>query len=202
MEHMENEERRTEVSQSQPAQTESVRDTVIKSIYETISVLVSAVVIVMLMFTFLFRQVGVMQSSMVPTLYEGDTLMVGAFPKKIAQGDIVIITDPYYKNPLVKRVIATGGQTIDIDFGVGKVTVDGKVLNEPYIAELTHKQYDVDFPLTVPEGCLFVLGDNRNQSQDSRHSEIGCVKEQYIMGRVIFRLSTDWNLYEKEMSLS
>ena len=88
---------------------------------------------------------------------------------------------------LIKRIIAVSGQTIDIDFETGEVTVDGEVLDEPYILERTHLDEGTEFPLTVPEGEVFVMGDNRNASRDSRSLSVGTVKEEYIVGRVLFR---------------
>ena len=161
----------------------------VASLYEAVSILVTAVIIVAMVFTFVFRLVGVAQSSMEPTLHENNNLLVSAFPPKARVRDIVIITDPNYTHPLVKRVIATGGQLVDIDFEEGKVYVDGVLQVEPYIKEPTNREGDVAFPLRVPEGCVFVLGDNRNDSIDSRQSTVGCVPEKYLLGRVFVRVS-------------
>ena len=90
--------------------------------------------------------------------------------------------------PIVKRVIATEGQTIDIDFASGRVSVDGRVLDEPYINDLTTRQFDMQFPQTVPKGCVFVMGDNRNHSSDSRVGSLGMVDKRYIIGRLVFRI--------------
>lgn len=89
---------------------------------------------------------------------------------------------------MVKRVIATEGQTIEIDFDRGRVYVDGELLDEPYIAEPTHNQLDFQGPQTVPEGCVFVMGDNRNASSDSRRAQIGMVDERLIVGKVLLRV--------------
>ena len=85
----------------------------------------------------------------------------------------------------VKRVIAKGGDTISIDYASGTVTVNGEVLDEDYIAEPTYLGYDVEFPYTVPEGTVFVMGDNRNNSLDSRSSYVGCIDERDILGKVL-----------------
>ena len=99
----------------------------------------------------------------------------------------MVIVDSYtsYGKPLVKRVIAKGGDTISIDYDSGVVMVNGEVLQEDYIAEPTYLGYDVTFPYTVPEGTVFVMGDNRNQSLDSRSTYVGCIDERDILGRVL-----------------
>lgn len=89
---------------------------------------------------------------------------------------------------LLKRIIAVGGQTVDVDATAGTVTVDGKVLYEPYIREQTLTQGNMNFPLTVPEGYVFVMGDNRNHSTDSRYKSIGLIDERYIMGKAFYRV--------------
>lgn len=101
---------------------------------------------------------------------------------------VVLTKSSFNDNPLVKRVIATEGQTIDIDFDTGEVWVDGVLLDEPYIAELTLRQGDMEFPLTVDKGCIFVMGDNRNGSTDSRWSMIGQVDARCVLGKVLLRL--------------
>ena len=136
-----------------------------KFIYEWLDSLVFAFITILLVFTFAFRVVGVSGESMVPTLQNGDSL----------------------NEPLIKRVIAVGGDTLDIDFITGEVFVNGELLDEPYIAEATRRGFDTTFPLTVPEGCLFVMGDNRNNSLDSRSSTIGFIDERYVLGVAEFR---------------
>lgn len=148
----------------------------------------AALIIIFIVFTFLFRAVSVNGSSMVPTLSDGDWLLVSS-ESEYERGDIIIITQPNDRNEaLVKRVVALGGETIDIDFITGEVTVDGKLLDEPYIKELTHLYYDVSFPYHVPEGCVFAMGDNRNDSLDSRSSRIGPIDERYILGKAFVRV--------------
>ncbi|MDD3193430.1 MAG: signal peptidase I [Oscillospiraceae bacterium] len=161
----------------------------VKSAFEWADAVVSAVVIVVLLFTFLFRTIGVEGSSMVPTLANGDRLIVSHLFYEPEPGDVVVIVQPDSDTPaIIKRVIAVAGQTVDINFGFGTVTVDGKTLEEDYISEPTYMKRDVDFPVTVPEGCVFVMGDNRNRSLDSRDSSIGMVDQRYILGKAIFRL--------------
>ena len=148
--------------------------------------LVSAALVLVLIFSFFFRIIQVDGSSMVPTLVNGDKLIVWGAGYTPQRGDVVIV-DSYtsYGKPLVKRVIAKGGDTVSIDYATGTVAVNGEVLQEDYIAEPTYLGYDVTFPYTVPEGTVFVMGDNRNQSLDSRSTYVGCIDERDILGRVL-----------------
>ena len=170
-------------------------------IYDWLDSLVYAIFLILLIFTFIFRVVGVSGSSMNPTLSNGDWLTVSAVPGEIKQGDIVVVTQPNSLNePLIKRVIAKGGDTISIDFIEHTVTVNGVTLYEPYIAEPTERMGDFVYPLTVPEGCLFVMGDNRNDSLDSRFKTIGFIDERYVLGVAQVRLYPlgDWKINNDE----
>ena len=148
-----------------------------------------SVLTVVLIFTFAVRIVRVSGESMRETLQDQDMLVVlnnwlcGGYE----QGDIVILQrdDFYGGEPIVKRVIATEGQTVDIDFDAGVVYVDGTALEEPYTREPTWTQEGTEFPLTVPEGCIFVMGDNRNDSDDSRDSTLGPVDTRCVLGRAL-----------------
>ena len=145
--------------------------------------------VVVLLFTFVLRVIGVEGPSMMNTLHDGDWLLVSDLFYSPENGDIVIIKkEQFMQSPIVKRIIATEGQTIDIDFDNGIVYVDGIGLDEPYANGLTTRSFDMQFPQTVPEGCVFVLGDNRNHSSDSRTVSLGMVDERYIIGKVIFRI--------------
>jgi signal peptidase I len=158
-------------------------------LYEWVESAVLAVVAVVLLFTFVARTSTVSGSSMVQTLHENDMLVVSRLFYSPQPGDIVVVTKPNYENePLVKRVIATGGQSINIDFTEGVVYVDGEALDEPYVNTPTNKKYDTVFPLIVPEGELFVMGDNRNGSIDSRSTLIGFIDERYVLGRAYWRI--------------
>ena len=149
--------------------------------------LVRMLAVITLMFVFFFRVNGVSGSSMYPTLEDGDKILVSNLFYKPKQGDIVVFRkDEYREEPLVKRIIAVEGQTVDIDFNLGIVYVDGEALDEPYIAEATANPEDFIGPVKVDEGCVFVMGDNRNASTDSRTSDIGMVDERCIMGKVYF----------------
>ena len=163
-------------------------------IYEWIQSLMMALVICMAVFIFVIRVIDVSGSSMYPTLRDGDKMLVSNLLYKPKQGDIVVFkTDNYDPNrALVKRVIATEGQEVSIDFDRGVVYIDGLPVEEDYIAELTKTKLDFIGPQTVPEGCMFVMGDNRNASTDSRKKEIGMVDRRMLLGRayyVIFPMS-------------
>ena len=156
-----------------------------KDILEWYDALAVAVAVIALVFTFGLRVVQVDGHSMQPTLLNGERLLMTPL-KTPDYGDVVIV-DSYipYGKPLVKRVIAKGGDTICIDYETGTVAVNGEVLQEDYIAEPTYLGYDVEFPYTVPEGTVFVMGDNRNNSLDSRSSYVGCIDERDILGKVL-----------------
>ncbi len=170
-------------------------------IYDWMDSLIYAMILILLIFTFLFRVVGVNGTSMKPTLNNGDWLTVSAIPGEVEVGDIVVVTQPNSLNePLIKRVIAKGGDTISIDFIEGIVTVNGVAKYEPYIAEKTERMGDFVYPLTVPAGCLFVMGDNRNDSLDSRFKTIGFIDERYVLGVAQIRILPfgDWNINDYE----
>ena len=147
-------------------------------IYDFASVLVSAIIAVTFIFTFLFKISSVNGPSMLDSFHNGDRVFITAAGYQPKYGNEV----------LIKRIIAVGGQTVDVDATAGTVTVDGKVLYEPYIREQTLTQGNMNFPLTVPEGYVFVMGDNRNHSTDSRYKSIGLIDERYIMGKAFYRV--------------
>ena len=158
-------------------------------LFDIFDSLLGAIVVVFLLFLLFFRAVGVSGTSMVPTLSDNDWLAITSITDKVEYGDIVVITQPWERDvPIIKRVIATEGQTVDIDFTNGIVYVDGKQLDEPYISEPTYTFYDVKFPLTVGEGQIFVMGDNRNGSLDSRSSKVGLIDENYVLGKAVYRI--------------
>ncbi len=157
--------------------------------YDLAGVVCSAVIVILVLFTFVFRFVGVVGPSMQPTLYNGDWLLVTALKSHYSYGDIIISTQPnMFNEPIVKRVIATGGQTVRIDFSTGGVYVDDVLLDEDYITGNTTDPEDFSDPVTVPEGKLFVMGDNREHSTDSRSNAIGFVDERYIVGKAMVRV--------------
>ena len=160
-----------------------------RDLYEWVQALVCSVLAVVVVFTFVIRLIGVDGFSMLPTLQDGDRLLVlnSIIYNDYQYGDIVVLRKAsFLEEPIVKRVIATEGQTVDIDFGAGVVYVDGMPLEEGYVNDLTFLEEGTEFPLTVPKGSIFVMGDNRNHSNDSRDSRLGTVDTRYVIGRAVF----------------
>jgi signal peptidase I len=166
----------------------------VRELYDWIYCLLFALIVCVILFAFVFHVIDVVGSSMVPTLHNGDKMLVSGLLYKPKAGDVVVFKKKEYdpNKALVKRVIATEGQEINMDFANGIVYIDGEAIAEPYINELTYNKLDFIGPKTVPEGCVFVMGDNRNASVDSRKSEIGMLDTRLILGRayaVIYPLS-------------
>ena len=161
-----------------------------KNILSYLHDLVFGLVTVLFIFMFVFRILVVSGPSMQKTLVDGDCLILvsNVFYRNPQYGDIVVASKDSFKNgePIIKRVIATQGQTVDIDFENGIVYVDNVALDEPYTSTPTNLYEGVDFPLVVDEGCVFLLGDNRNDSNDSRSNAIGQVDRREILGKVLF----------------
>ena len=145
---------------------------------------------IMIVFLLVFRVIVVSGSSMYSTLLDGDYLLLlsNVFYQEPENGDIVVISKESFDNgkPIVKRVIATEGQTVDIDFEQGIVYVNGVALEEDYINSPTTVQEGMAFPLVVQDGCIFVLGDNRAVSLDSRNPDIGLIDTREVLGKAIF----------------
>ena len=171
--------------QEQEKQTAKGRD-----LYEWVQSLVGSVLVVVAIFTFVICMMGVDGHSMLNTLQHGDRLLVvnSMLYHDYKYGDIVILrkNGVFDDDPIVKRVIAVEGQTVDIDFAEGIVYVDGEALEEDYIREPTYTAEGTEFPLTVPEGSIFVMGDNRNGSSDSRDYRLGTVDTRYVIGKAAF----------------
>ncbi len=157
--------------------------------YDWLQCFITAIVAGIIIFIFVARVVKVDGSSMYGTLHNDDLVLASNLFYEPEAGDIVVLqTDSYGPSALVKRIIATEGQRVYIDFNAGIVYVDGVPLDEPYTNTLTNLPEDFSGEVTVPEGCVFLLGDNRNASRDSRDSSIGMVDERCIVGKVYFIL--------------
>lgn len=163
-------------------------------LYYWVQALVMVLVGLILACTFLGRVITVDGSSMVPTLHDGDLLLLQSLGYTPRQGDVVVLRKPGFPSPpretapIVKRVIAVGGQHVRVDYTEGKVYVDGVALDEPYINEYMVASTDPDMTVldvTVPEGSIYVMGDNRNKSSDSRHKDLGTVDNRYVLGRAL-----------------
>ena len=165
-----------------------------REIYDWIYCLSVALIICVVIFAFFIRLIDVRGTSMNPTLNNNDKMLVSGLFYEPKVGDVVVFKKDEYdpERALVKRVIATEGQVINMDFDHGIVYVDGVPIEEDYIMEPTTNKIDFIGPQTVPEGCVFVMGDNRNASTDSRKKEIGMVDTRLILGRayaVVYPLS-------------
>lgn len=170
--------------------------------YDLVSVVMSSFIIIAIVFSFVFRLVGVVGGSMNNTLQEGDWLLT-VTKSEYVQGDIIVVTqDTGVHEPLIKRVIATGGQTISIDYITSTVYVDGVALDEPYVRDdfIEYNLGDCQFPYTVPEGYLFCMGDNRNHSTDSRSPLVGPIDERQVLGKAVIRILPfgDFDIYDYE----
>ncbi len=172
-------------------------------IVDILETMLISVFVILLIFTYLMRPVTVAGGSMKPTLYDSDKLVMYRLMYKPKMGDIVVVDDHgghvfsgdqvvssgYSLNEcIIKRVIATAGHSVNIDAEKGEVYVDGNLLNEPYVAELTYtNDHAFEYPITIPDGYVFVMGDNRNHSTDSRSAAVGLVSLDDVMGTAYFR---------------
>ncbi len=160
----------------------------LKGCFSGLLKLTAIFIIVCVVIGSMFRLIYADGESMQPTIESGDWIAAFrlAAPKR---GDIVLTnTNNVHHARLVKRLIAFGGEIVYIDYDTGTVYINGEPLDEPYLADKTCRGGDVTFPLTVPEGCVFLLGDNRTNSVDSRYAEIGCVRQADLIGPVVIRL--------------
>jgi signal peptidase I len=159
-----------------------------QELYQTLQSLVGIILVIILLFTCVVRVTVVSGESMENTLHGGDVVVTWSLGYTPKQGDIVVLTKTsFQEESIIKRVIATEGQTVDIDYDTSTVYVDGVALDEPYI-----KEYMWDIwggsgldHVTVPDGCIYVMGDNRNNSSDSRRTDIGVVDTRCVIGRAI-----------------
>ncbi len=175
------------------------KNKLLNNVYEFASILVMSLIAICVIFTFFFKISTVVGESMENTLLNGDTVIINAIEKDVEYGDVVVISQPnMYSKVLIKRVIAVGGQTVEFDRYSSKVLVDGKEIDEPYIKEAMRFTYLMHNTYTVPEGKIFVLGDNRNRSADSRDPNVGFVDERYVLGKVLYRLG-DKELFNSDL---
>lgn len=170
---------------------ESEADAVVKeSVLPYLRDLSVVLCVILFVFVFCFRIAVVDGTSMNDTLVHNDYVLLlnSAIAGELKQGDIIVASKSSYASgtPIIKRVIATEGQKVDINFDTGTVTVDGQVLDEPYISSPTKTFEGIYFPVVVEPGCVFVLGDNRSVSKDSRNPEIGQIDCREIVGKAIF----------------
>lgn len=188
-----------EMTAPQPAEKEPrqpKKSAWLMELYDMLHDLIYILAAVTLVFVFFVRLVGVDGESMLPTLHDRDFLLLESNflygEDDIECGDIVVLNVPYYwerdESLIVKRVIAVEGQSIDIDYETGGVYVDGKLLQEDYIMEQELRRIwdgdlELELPAVVPEGHIFVLGDNRNNSSDSRFAPVGMIDKRCVLGK-------------------
>ena len=164
-----------------------------KDIFEIVEMFTVCAAVIMILFSFFVHPTVVEGESMENTLLGGDYLLVSDIAYTPQAGDIVVVHNVglrHYNKPIVKRVIATAGQTVNIDFSTWTLTVDGVVIDEPYIKLTTDQQLTSDwtYPMQIPEGYIFVMGDNRNHSADSRCRDIGLIDERCVVGKALVRV--------------
>lgn len=166
----------------------------VRTVLEWLEELVLAAVIIAVAFTFLFRVITVTGTSMSPNFNEGDRVLVTGGVFGVKQGDVVVIAN-VLEEPIIKRVIATEGQTVDFDYSRRVVLVDGEAVDETAfglrngVTDVPYTSFELlEFPQRVPEGCVFVLGDNRSVSEDSRYKVVGMVDKRNILGKALFHL--------------
>lgn len=183
--------RKKNKEQTQAQEKRTWQQTLVMDLKDLFYVLAIFMVIYMLF----FRVVVVIGSSMYQTLHHGDRLLLvsSTFYREPQQGDIIVASKKSFSNGecIVKRVIATEGQVVDIDFQNGIVYVDGVALEEDYVYTKTTLFEGETFPLTVEENHVFVLGDNRDNSKDSRNPQIGQIDQREILGKAFFLLSSE-----------
>ena len=181
----------TDVFDEEAAGDEETPEKARMDAFDWLQCIVTALVCAIFIFVFIGRTIGVDGKSMLQTLHHQDRVVMSNLFFTPKYGDVVIFqpsSEDFGGTPLVKRVIAVSGQTVDINFDTNEVFVDGKVITEKYINEPTRTRSDFTGPVTVPEGHVFVMGDNRNNSSDSRDHRVGMVDTRYILGKVLFLL--------------
>lgn len=191
-----NENTQNDNTQNEETSKKKTNGGIVQTLYETTSVVVTSILMIALIFTFVFRLVGVNGDSMLSTLHTGDWLIVAPYYSEPEYGDIVISTkETAAQGSLVKRVIAVAGDEVVIE-NDGTVIVNGIALDEDsYTLDDGIRRGNLEYPVTVPENCVMLMGDNRIVSWDSRFEEIGFAETQYLLGKALVRLSPDYNIY-------
>jgi len=178
---------------------EEISDTAWTSVFHWLYGIIGFLFVLFVVFILFFKVVEVDGESMAPTLNDNDKLLVYTLNYTPKQGDVVVISAGDDELSLIKRIIATENQTVDVDYKTGKVFVDGMEIEENYVAEMSlPDNNEISYPYTVPENCVFVMGDNRNESSDSRSKIIKAIDEYRIVGKAMIRLFpfSDVNIYE------
>lgn len=155
-----------------------------KTLRSTISVLIVTAAVVVLFAFLIFPVFRIYGSSMSPTVNEGE-IVVSLKGSRFECGDVIVLS--FNNKLLVKRVMAGPGQWFDLDQD-GNVFVDGELIDEPYLTTKAYGDCNITLPYQIPDGRYFVMGDNRATSQDSRNSMVGCIAEEQIVGKAVFRL--------------
>lgn len=156
----------------------------VKTFRSTVNILITVAAIAVLVATLLLPVLQIYGASMTPTLYDGE-LVVSVKTSEMKKGDVIAF---YYNNKiLVKRVIASAGEWVELDED-GNLYINGELQDEPYIQEKSLGECDIKMPYQVPEGRIFVMGDHRSVSVDSRSSSVGCVAEEQIVGKLIYKV--------------
>lgn len=199
-------------------QTQNSKEPKVAELFDWVDTVVIALISVVIIFSLFFRVATIVGPSMQNTLYSGERVIISNFFYTPEYGDIVVVSRntnnsvdsaDTSREPIIKRIIATEGQYVDINFETGKVYVGADLsnmveLSEPYANGPTNLRYDIEFPVYVKEGHIFVLGDNRNNSTDSRSSSIGdlgLIDERYVLGKAVYRIwpfDSIGGLYENE----
>lgn len=180
-------------SENPEQKNRSMKDTLLREVFDWAEAIMFSLAFVILFFTFVFRIVGVEGDSMMQTLFTGDRVVLVNFGYTPKRGDVVVISR--YSNeqkPLIKRIIAVAGDTVDMNYETNHVVINGEEIEEPYINPddniMQPNDLFMDFPYEVPPDCVFVMGDNRNASLDSRSTIIGALDKGQILGKAVFRL--------------
>ena len=178
---------------------EEISETAWTSVFHWLYGIVGFLFVLVIMFVLFFKVVEVSGESMMPALNDEDKLIVYTMNYIPQQGDIVVISAEGDEATLIKRVIAKENQTVEVDYETGKVFVDGLAIDEKYVAEMSvPDSNEITYPYTVPENCIFVMGDNRNESVDSRSKLIKAVDVNRVVGKAVLRFFpfSDRNIYD------